>query len=281
MSAVQSPLFTGIVHRTRITGQLRCETALRIGAGKNSLDAMATNLPVMKDGSGQPYLPGSSLKGVIRAQVEAILRSQAESKGQPPLRWACDPVSQTERCIKDDEDDRKSGAEKLRPVKDRASDARRRVEASACLACRIFGAQSLGSHVLFSDARLSADQPDVRTEIRDSVALDRDLCRAAYKRKYDFEVVPAGTLFELRLLVMDLPEELEGALVLGIQMLEEGFARLGGFRSRGLGLVRLENMKAARHTIVGGRLTQSPDQQWEQYKESRGVAFGRLEPHHA
>lgn len=234
MSADHSPLFSGILHRTRITGQLRCATALRIGAGKNSLDSMATNLPVMKEAGGQPYLPGSSLKGVLRSQVEGILRGQAEHKGQPPLRWACDPISQTDRCIQDDTDDSNGRSEKQRPVQDRAREVRRRVEKDTCLACRIFGAQSLGSHVLFSDARLSNGQPPVLTEIRDSVALDRDLCRAAYQRKYNFEVVPAGTLFDLQILILDLPEDLEGALVLGIQMLEEGFARIGGFKSRGL-----------------------------------------------
>ncbi|MFT4189112.1 MAG: RAMP superfamily CRISPR-associated protein [Aeromicrobium sp.] len=54
-----------MTHRARhlITGQLVAESALHVGASRS--DAV-TDLPVLRDGSGRPLLPGTSLAGVLR-----------------------------------------------------------------------------------------------------------------------------------------------------------------------------------------------------------------------
>src|SRR5690606_25672439 len=78
-----------------------------------------------------------------------------------------------------------------------------------------------------------------RVEVRDGVAIDRDTEAAADGRKYDFEVVPRETAFDLHLRVDNAtPREL-GLLFLGLREFANGDAWLGGNTSRGLGLVRM------------------------------------------
>src|SRR6202166_749152 len=51
-------------------GELHCRTGLHVGAGKGSLEIGGADNPVVKDSLGRPYIPGSSLRGRIRALLE-------------------------------------------------------------------------------------------------------------------------------------------------------------------------------------------------------------------
>lgn len=51
--------------------KLHCETGLQIGAGNTSFEIGGMDNPVIKNPiTGQPYIPGSSLKGKIRSLLE-------------------------------------------------------------------------------------------------------------------------------------------------------------------------------------------------------------------
>lgn len=55
----------------KITGTLVLESGLHIGAGDSEMRIGGTDSPVVKDPlTGQPYIPGSSLKGKIRSLLE-------------------------------------------------------------------------------------------------------------------------------------------------------------------------------------------------------------------
>lgn len=55
----------------KITGKIVLKTGLHIGAGDTEMRIGGTDNPVVKDPlSGQPYIPGSSLKGKIRSLLE-------------------------------------------------------------------------------------------------------------------------------------------------------------------------------------------------------------------
>ena len=53
-----------------LEGEMNCETGLHVGAGKGSLEIGGADNPVVKDAFGRPYVPGSSLRGRIRALLE-------------------------------------------------------------------------------------------------------------------------------------------------------------------------------------------------------------------
>src|SRR5881398_1092567 len=59
-----------LIGKLILEGDLTCETGLHIGAGKGSLEIGGADNPVVKDAHGRPYVPGSTLRGRIRALLE-------------------------------------------------------------------------------------------------------------------------------------------------------------------------------------------------------------------
>lgn len=67
----------------KISGQIECVTGLHIGGSSDQIDIGGVDLPVIKHPvSGEPYIPGSSLKGKMRSQLEKIL-GKSDSRGEP------------------------------------------------------------------------------------------------------------------------------------------------------------------------------------------------------
>lgn len=209
--------FEKLYFRYRITARLEAVTGLRIGAGKQT-DAAATDQPVLRDALGRPFLPGSSLKGVLRSGLESVLRAVDTADLN-----ACDLFAAP--CVPHTRD----GGRTREPQVDE-------VLANSCSACLLFGSPAIAGRVLVRDAAL-VEQDFFRTELRDGVGIDRDLGTARTKIKYDTEVVPAGSLFELEIRA-DNVDPLRLALVLmAIDLLDRGDIRVGGMTTRGLGRV--------------------------------------------
>ena len=114
-----------------------------------------------------------------------------------------------------------------------------------CTACRLFGSRILASHVRISDAHVRTT-PEERAagrapvEVRDGVAIDRDLRHVRGGLKYDFEVVSPGTAFDLEIFVENPEDWLLGLLAIGLDQITDGFSAIGGFTSRGLGRVDID-----------------------------------------
>ncbi len=67
-----------------LQGKIRLLTGLHIGAGSEEMHIGGTDNPVIKNPlTGQPYIPGSSLKGKMRSLLEWQLGVVAETKGSP------------------------------------------------------------------------------------------------------------------------------------------------------------------------------------------------------
>lgn len=67
----------------KITGIIRCETGLHIGGSAEQIEIGGVDLPIIKHPvTGEPYIPGSSLKGKMRSQMEKKLGKFA-SDGKP------------------------------------------------------------------------------------------------------------------------------------------------------------------------------------------------------
>ncbi|MDX1997882.1 MAG: RAMP superfamily CRISPR-associated protein, partial [Thermoanaerobaculia bacterium] len=76
--------------RTRLQGLLTTRTSLHIGAG-GSGDPLATDLPVVRDAEGKPYIPGASLKGVLRSAAEALYRGAGRKVCNVVAKDSCLP----------------------------------------------------------------------------------------------------------------------------------------------------------------------------------------------
>jgi len=238
--------FWAFENRYTITAILRSRTALSIGS-RGSLMPVGSDLPVIKTPDGMPFIPGSSLKGVLRAYTERLLRSlgSAGKRIHGEILSACDPLDDNNRCIT-----AQAKEEILRRVgRDGHFDEAftQQLWQKSCTACRLFGSQWLASRVSFQDALLrNRDSLPRLTEIRDGVGIDRDLGSAKPNIKFDFETVPPGAEFELRI-VLENAETWEVALVLtGLETLGNGNLAIGGKTTRGLGWMEVDQLRIER-----------------------------------
>lgn len=209
--------------RLRLSGVLVTRTGLHVGAG--SADFEGLDQPVLRDGLGFPFIPGSSLKGVVRSTIEALLRGF--DRPDTGL-WACDPLSEGE------------GGQAPACGYHESGERKQAEEANHCAVCNLLGSRVLASHVRFSDALMLRSERITPIELRDGVAIDRDLGTVHGKQKYDFEVVAPGTEFDLEIFVENPRPWSMGLLMMGFGQVADGFTAIGGFTSRGLGRVHLE-----------------------------------------
>ena len=224
---------TQLCARYLITGRIVMDTALHIG-GRSA--TTITDSPIIRDGDGRPFIPGSSLKGAFRAAVERIVPNL------PHLR-TCGLSDGADAC-----------ANKLREqLKDRKditeSDLLALLDRELCDTCKAFGSPYLASAVFFHDAPIAEvwrTLPEVPTQIRDGVGIDRDSERARDGIKFDFEVVPPQAEFEFTLMLENPGDRDLGLVALGLQEFIGGMISLGGIRSRGLGRCHLEEVKVQR-----------------------------------
>ena len=218
-------MFNIFQNRLEITGILWTVTALRISAGR-STEPTGSDLPVIKDVLGYPFIPGSSLKGALRSRLESYLRGIDESVAEDPS-----DLSSTERLSQ------------INNLKEKANNdiqATEAILAQTDLVSQLFGSPWLASKFQIRDLTVIRDQWFGQYQERDGVAIDRDTETAADSKLYDYQVVPAGTPFTFHAVVENAkPQEL-GLLMLGLYQLETEQIPLGGGRSRGLGVVKLE-----------------------------------------
>lgn len=234
--------------RMQVTADLVLQTPLRIGTG-NSSEATDPDQPVLKDVLGRPVIPGASLKGALRSYLESILRAAQINSGRnlvcDLLQFASNRDAGSEYADKDQNKDDHSCiihyAKSFDPEKKVKDIADEEIIQNTCVMCRLFGSPYVASRIYCSDLSVDENTWSGRYMIRDGVAIDRDTNTAADKRKYDFEVVPSGTRFKLRLQVDNGDPTDIGFVLLLIHALETQQILIGGARSRGLGWCTLEN----------------------------------------
>jgi CRISPR-associated RAMP protein (TIGR02581 family) len=232
-------MFDTFKSRLELSGWLAAETAFRIGAGRSS-EVIGADLPVVRDLKGQPYIPGSSFKGVLRSHLESFIRAIRDDR-----KWACHPVSNQEWCITHEEieEQRRKIARQVARKQLPESQADRQltqwIARETCLICLTFGSPWLAARVQVRDLLVDADFWFDQFQVRNGVAIDRDTETADDGKLYDFEVVPSGVRFCMMLLVENAEPWQRGMMLLGLNALRKGGIAIGGGKSRGLGRVKL------------------------------------------
>lgn len=155
-----------------IRGTVKPLTALHIGS-QRSFDPVDSDAPVIKDPAGNPYIPGSSFKGVLRSFIEGFLGGADLKEGLRP----CCPTDD-DPCVK--------------PEKWNEQDT---ILKDACPVCRIFGSSFMGPKLKIKDMPILGEWNNTFYRIRDGVVIDRDSRTARDKGKYDFEIVSPGVEF--------------------------------------------------------------------------------------
>lgn len=239
-----------LLGKIALEGVMECLSGLHIGASKENLEIGALDSPVVRDPiSSEPYVPGSSLKGKLRALLE---------KAHPELMPNRDGGSGISRHECNDWDEGQSqnknyNAELPYPG------------ALQCPVCRLFGSTGPGeknrnfpSRLKVRDMRLtpesrkeleSIDTGLLFTEWKFENGIDR-VTSAANPR--NLERVPRGTKFDFSLVydVEDtdtLTADLKN-LQLALALLQDD--ALGGHGSRGYGHVRFQFTKIEARKIA-------------------------------
>jgi CRISPR-associated protein Csm3 len=210
-----------------LSATVHCDTGLRVGAAETTIAIGGIDNPIIRNPlTGEPYIPGSSLKGK--------LRSLLERRYELPQNWAID-----------------RGRVHVHVCEQEA-------EYRQCPVCPVFGVAAPQRARWFCLSRLRV--PDVAltessrqelqdkatdfpyTEVKTEVAIDR-LTSAATPRP--MERVPAGAEFGPARFILfryagdDIRQHL-GVLLEGLELLEADY--LGSAGSRGSGRVSFRNI---------------------------------------
>ena len=224
----------GLRQKNRLTASLVFDTAWRIGSGKEG--ETMSDLGVMLDPKGQPILPGSSLKGRLRSTCETL--SHALGLSACMLNRDASRV----KCTSDVNYYRRVREDYQKALQKGLQDRLQWIDANTCDVCKLFGSPVQAGRLWVSDGMLKEWASVV--QVRDGVVIDRDSQTAVNGLKYDYEVVPPGSRFEL-CIDLENPTDQDMAL-LGVALFEwHAGSSIGGFTSRGLGRFHLENIKLA------------------------------------
>ena len=218
-----------------LEGEIQCQTGLHIGAGKGSLEIGGADNPVVKDAFGIPYIPGSSLRGRLRALLEqtmglaipAELVYLSKRKGQE-VRIHQSDRPDDEICVFFGRNPGRVDKVAGEPLE---------------------GATATPARLTVYDAPLVVDSitPQMRenlddelTEVKSENAVDRITSQANPRT---LERVPAGAKFKFRMVLDVLCEEdkpLVARVAEGLRLLEDD--SLGGGGSRGNGRIALAGL---------------------------------------
>jgi CRISPR-associated RAMP protein (TIGR02581 family) len=228
-------MFDTFKNRLELIGTLTTVTALRISAGRSS-EPIASDLPVIKDALGNPLIPGSSFKGAMRSRLESFLRGIVGDN----RKLVANPAIEEEWSLTSKElSDFKKTIQNLKAEEKEQQLHRYIVDNTDLVSC-LFGSPWIASKFQVRDLTVNPEYWFGQYQERDGVSIDRDTETAADGKLYDFQVVPAGTLFEFKAIVENAEEWELGLLMIGLHQFETEQIPLGGGRSRGLGVVKLD-----------------------------------------
>jgi CRISPR-associated RAMP protein (TIGR02581 family) len=176
-----------------------------------------------RNGRSTVFLAGSGLKGVLRSHSERILRSAK--------RFACDPTQVRESC----------GGRRDREGQDTVYQY---PHDGNCPACFTFGSLKLSGRFRIGDAYPKAGDEEITnlTEVRTGVGIERKSQAASTGVLYDTEVVVAGS-FEAKIHGESFSLWQLGLVLAALQDLDSGLVRIGGGKARGMGSVRVKDLK--------------------------------------
>lgn len=211
--------------RIIVRAAIQLESGLHIGAGAHGAIS-GLEFPVVRDPlSGQPYLPGSSLRGKMRAETERVLGLAPNSSGRGGVQVYV-PSSREEY--------ESNPIGRLYGVPGTRSFA---VDGAARLVVRD---TFLAPESIAMLKRARTDFP--YTEIKSEASVDRVTAEPAPRQ---IERVPAGTRFAPLELIYSVYSAADldqfGWVARGLQLVED--SSLGGHGSRGSGNVRFLDLE--------------------------------------
>jgi CRISPR-associated RAMP protein (TIGR02581 family) len=192
-----------------------------IKSGKEGADPTKPDMEFVEtyhQGGKSIYLPGSSLKGAIRAHAERIVRTVGSDRPSSNSIWANDPLNDKRDYLKDAKS---------------ASD----IYKLSCFTDQLFGSTEIASRLRIEDAH-PTDPKELKLEERNGVAIDRVFGSVAVG-PFNYQVCTAGE-FKTRIHLKNFSLAQLGLIGLVLRDLNDGWFGIGFAKSRGLGTVEVK-----------------------------------------
>ncbi|HHL38910.1 MAG TPA: CRISPR-associated RAMP protein [Deltaproteobacteria bacterium] len=227
-----------LANRYIFTGTLELKTPLRLSSGVASDE---TDAPLMRDASRRPLIPGSSLRGAVRSEVERIIGAGVVKGLKSCTLFTGDDCNEKAKAFLEELED--GGVTDSAEREERLMN---HILTAHCDVCRLFGSTVFASRLVFHDSvPLKRGEHRDRSIIRDGVGIDRDTGAARENVKFDYEVLDSGGLsFGFEMTAENIEKEGSDHLLINIALLVlKGGIHVGGKRAAGLGLVKLSDVK--------------------------------------
>lgn len=234
--------FSTFKNKYILTGKIVVLNALHIGSGKETDDRDAPFISL--DDDKNFYIPGSTFRGYLSTKLERFLDSgngfKIKNNGEElneadvKLIFGYTNLDKLETKIndKDNEEDRKL-KENNRKIQDRII---RKLNAK-----NLDEVKSLAGRIHISDMPVLKD---VKYVTRDGIKIDRNTGATEKRAKFDYDVVPAGTEFELNIELENIENYQLDLIGLALNdILKDNGDLFGGKTSRGIGKCRLKDLK--------------------------------------
>ena len=211
-----------LIEHADIRKTMVCKTGLRIGGSKDDIEIGGLDNPIIRDPlSKLPYIPGSSLKGKLRSLIE-YKEGKISDKGDP------------HGCMDE-----------------------------SCLICKVFGPHGITRHsfgptrIIVRDVLLTEESKKeleeklengaLYTEIKHEVSINRKTGTASGAGPRPMERVPAGTKFNLHIVLRIFENDNKNQLIKfveeGLELLSKDY--LGGSGTRGYGWVEIKDIEVS------------------------------------
>ncbi|MEC4818777.1 MAG: RAMP superfamily CRISPR-associated protein [Scytonema sp. PMC 1069.18] len=193
-----------------------------IKSGKEGADPTKPDMEFVEtyhSGGRSIYLPGSSLKGAIRAHAERIVRTVGKSKrpSNPSEVWANDPLNDDYQYLN--------------------NQSAPNIYRLSSFTDQMFGNTSIASRVRIEDAYPNKSIP-LKVEERNGVAIDRVFGSVAVG-PFNYQVCTEGE-FNTKIHLKNFSIAQLGLIGLVLRDLNDGWFGLGFAKSRGMGLVEVK-----------------------------------------
>jgi len=222
--------FNNIKSFVRVSGELINLAPLRVGIGREPPLGAAVDNTFLRLRRGEediPYIPGSTLKGVLRSYFEQLARSKYPELHDP---W-----------------DEKKISEEVREN-----------EANFCVICGTFGSTKVASHVRVFD---SYPLEKVSTNVKTSVGIDREFMAARPGILYTEEFVEPNYRWSFKMDIINIAfppsessDERSTLLMETLRALKLGLLNFGARKSVGFGQLQLKEARWVRYVMKDGHL---------------------------
>ena len=234
--------FSTFKNKYILTGKIVVLNALHIGSGKEKDDRDAPFISL--DDDKNFYIPGSTFRGYLSTKLERFLDSgngfKIKNNGEElneadvKLIFGYTNLDKLETKIDDEgnEEDRKL-KENNKKIQDRII---KKLNAK-----NLNEVKSLAGRIHISDMPILKDVDYVT---RDGIKIDRNTGATEKRGKFDYDVVPAGTEFDLNIELENIENYQLDLIGLALNdILKDNGDLFGGKTSRGIGKCRLKDLK--------------------------------------